>query len=194
MERHIPFGNVGKSIGGLVGLVLLLGFFVFFSIDKVLAPQPVWDFWSVTGTIGAVFCCAIIYLYPTVIAHNVSDRIKEIETIRERDGLYKDTGIPHKYFWIICIVNILFGFTGLVWLILFFWAHAPGTVIIPDLVAAKINEKNKPELEAKLEPELEVKLEPGLEVKLQEVKNLFEKGLLTEDEAAIRRKKIISEE
>jgi len=35
---------------------------------------------------------------------------------------------------------------------------------------------------------------PDLESKLQEVKTLLEKGLLTKDEAAIRRKKIISEE
>ena len=33
-----------------------------------------------------------------------------------------------------------------------------------------------------------------LESKLQEVKNLVAKGLLTEDEAAIRRKKIITDE
>ena len=194
MEKRIPFGDVGKSVAGLFGTLLLLGFFIYLAFEKVWASPAIWDFWSVTGTAGAAFCIFVVYFYPTIIAHDVSSRIKEIEAIRESEGLYKDTVISHKYFWIIFIVNLIFSFSGVAWLALFFWAHAPGTVIIPDLIATKIKEKNQPDLELKPEPDLELKPEPDLESKLQEVKNLYEKGLLDEDEASIRRKKIISEE
>ena len=200
MEKRIPFGDVGKSVAGLFGTLLLLGFFIYLAFEKVLAPgvrgtgDVIWDFWSVTGTAGAAFCIFVVYFYPTIIAHDVSSRIKEIEAIRESEGLYKDTVISHKYFWIIFIVNLIFSFSGVAWLALFFWAHAPGTVIIPDLIATKIKEKNQPDLELKPEPDLEIKPEPDLESKLQEVKNLAEKGLLTEDEASIRRNKIITDE
>ena len=187
VEKRIPFGDVGKSVAGLFGTLLLLGFFIYLAFEKVWATSPaIWDFWSVTGTAGAAFCISVVYFYPTIIAHDVSSRIKEIEAIRESEGLYKDTVISHKYFWIIFTLNFFFAYTGIVWLILFFWAHAPGTVIIPDLIAAKIKEKNQ--------PDLEIKPEPDLESKLQEVKSLTEKGLLTEDEASIRRKKIITDE
>ena len=204
MERRIPFGAVGSSIGTLLIFFVLLSFFVYLCAEKLLASPTVWDFWSVLGTIGAILFTALIYFLPSILAYDVSSRIEEIEELRAREGLYKSTVISHKYFWIIFILNIFFAYTGIVWLILFFWAHAPATVIIPDLIATKIKEKNQPDLESKSEPNLESNSEPDLESKsepesvleskLQEVKNLAEKGLLTEDEASIRRKKIISEE
>ena len=188
MEKRIPFGAVGSSVGTLLIFFVLLCFFISLGFEKVLASPAVWDFWSVIGTIGAIIFAVVIYFLPSLLAYDVSSRIIEIEEIRAREGLYKSTVISHKYFWIIFILNIFFAYTGIVWLILFFWAHAPATVIIPDLIATKINEKNKPDLESKS------KSESDLESKLQEVKHLVEKGLVTEDEASIRRKKIISEE
>ena len=188
MEKRIPFGAVGSSVGALIIYFVLFCFSLSLGFEKVLASPAVWDFWSVIGTIGAIIFAVVIYFLPSLLAYDVSSRIIEIEEIRAREGLYKSTVISHKYFWIIFILNILFAYTGIVWLILFFWAHAPATVIIPDLIATKINEKNKPDLESKS------KSESDLESKLQEVKHLVEKGLVTEDEASIRRKKIISEE
>ena len=185
MEKKIPFGEVGSAVGALIIYFVLLSFSIFLCFEKLISSPIIWDFWSVTGTIGSIIFTTVIYFLPTIIAYDVSFRIEEIEEIRAREGLYKSTVISHKYFWVICILNIIFAYTVIVWVILFFWAHAPGTVIIPELIATKIKEKNQPNLESKSEPDLELKL--------QEVKNLLEKGLLDEDEASIRRKKIISE-
>ena len=99
-----------------------------------------------------------------------------------------------------------FGYTGIVWLIIFLWAHAPGEVTIPNSIAAKLKPEKQADLLPKPAPPPTKSLTKAptpapsltpatdLESKLQEVKNLVAKGLLTEDEAAIRRKKIITDE
>ena len=205
MEKRINFGGVGASIGTL---------FIYAIIFTIAFIFGVWDWfdggdlggWNWIGITIALFFSIAIYFFPTLVARDVSSRIEEIEVIRERDGLYKNVRISHPFFWVIFLVNIFFGYTGIVWLIIFLWAHAPGEVTIPNSIAAKL----KPEKQADLLPKPAPaptksptkattpapSLTPAtdLESKLQEVKNLVAKGLLTEDEAAIRRKKIITDE
>ena len=193
MEKRIPFGGVGSSIAVLIFLFVLLSFFIYLGFENFISVGG-WDFWGVIGTGGTIIIGAMIYFYPSLKAGNVSDRIEELERIRESEGLFKDVVISHKYFWIIFIVNILFAYTLIAWLVLFFWAHAPGTVKIPELVANKIFKKEANDEKQKRASDDEDESRSSFEKKLKEVQDLLDKGLLTEEEAASRRAKIISEE
>ena len=169
MERTIRFGNVGASIGVACVFAVMFGFCAWLAL-YLLSSSDGWGFWSVVGTIGAFFFGAILYFFPTVTAFDVSDRIEEVEEIRGRYpevGLYKEITVSHQYFWIIFIGNLFFGATGIVWLILFFWAHAPGTVVIPDVIVTKIKEKNQPDKKLKPEPDLESEAEAEAESEME---------------------------
>lgn len=192
MEKRIPFGGVGPSIAVLLFLSVLLPSFIYLGFENFTSDGP-WDFWGVIGTGGTIIVGLMIYFYPSLKAANVSDRVEELERIRESEGLFKDVAISHKYFWIIFTINILFAYTLIVWLVLFFWAHAPGTVKIPESVANKIFKKEVND--EKQEPSSDDgDVSPSsFEKKLKEVQDLLEKGLLTEEEAASRKAKIISE-
>lgn len=200
MEKRIPFGGVGSSIAVLIFLFVLLSFFIYLGFENFILVMSDgflaggWDFWGVIGTGGTIIIGAMIYFYPSLKAANVSDRIEELERIRESEGLFKDVVISHKYFWIIFIVNIFFAYTLIAWLVLFFWAHAPGTVKIPELVANKIFKKEANDEKQKRASDDEDESRSSFEKKLKEVQDLLDKGLLTEEEAASRRAKIISEE
>lgn len=200
MKKRIPFGGVGSSIAVLIFLFILLPLFIYLGFENfilVISDGSLaggWDFWGVIGTGGTIIIGAMIYFYPSLKAANVSDRIEELERIRESEGLFKDVVIAHKYFWIIFIINILFAYTLIAWLVLFFWAHAPGTVKIPELVANKIFKKEANDEKQKRASDDEDESRSSFEKKLKEVQDLLHKGLLTEEEAASRRAKIISEE
>jgi hypothetical protein len=171
VEKTVRFGNVGESIGAGCVLAVMFGFCAWLAF-YLLSSSDGWGFWSVMATIGAVIFGAMLYFFPTLVAFDVSGRIEEVKEIRDcypEVGIYKEITVSHQYFWIIFIGNLFFGATGVVWLVLFFWAHAPGTVIIPDVIVTKIKEKNQPDKELKPEsdleskPEAEPEIEPALE-------------------------------
>jgi hypothetical protein len=199
MEKNISFGGVGSSIAVVLFFIVLFSISLGISMDFTLNDKEL-GFWSVLGIIGLFLFGIIIYFYPTVVAHDVSDRIEEIEKLREEHGLFKDVSIGHPYFWIIFIINIFFAATLIGWFVIFFWAHAPGTVLIPEVIANKISNKNDSKHFDKLEESnskntvLPLSKETNLESKLQEVENLVRKGLLTKEEASTRRNKLITED
>jgi hypothetical protein len=103
-----------------------------------------------------------VYLLPTYIA--------------SRKG-HKDTGV-------IFVVNLLFGWTFLGYIVSFIWAVSSGTgentkVIIQNAPGAPHTPPQVPE-------------PPTLEQQLVELKSLRDKDLLTEDEYQAKRSKLIS--
>mgnify|MGYP001587613608 CR=1 FL=1 len=199
MVKNIPFGGVGSSIVGVLFCILLFSICLSISLDFTLNNKEL-GFWSGLGIIGTFLFGAIIYFYPTFVAFDVSDRIEEIQKLRDEQGLLKDVSIGHPFFWIICIINIFFAATLIGWFVIFFWAHAPGTVSIPEEVTKKITNKdnskhfNKPEENNSKNAVLSHTKVTNLESKLLEVEDLVSKGLLSKEEASTRRNKLIIED
>ena len=197
MEKDISFGGVGSSVAAILVVIVIAAIFGALGLDYAMTGNL--TFWSGLGALGFFLCLAVLLFYPTIVAYDVSGRIDEIEQLRESEGLYKDVVISHPYVWIIFIINLFFSATLIGWFIAFFWAHAPGTVLIPDLIAKKINNLNnqsdnnieKSNLEKN---DYKTTEKSDLQSKLEEVEILLKKGLLTKEEASIRRNKLITDD
>lgn len=98
----------------------------------------VWLSWSKelwVSILGFVFvvCSAWgLYFQPYFIASDVSEHIPEIADLKKNNRDFMELKIPHPAASFILGVNLFFGWSGLGWLTCFVWAHAPGTVEVPD--------------------------------------------------------------
>ena len=189
-RHHIGFGEVGTSVGAVLffAVVVAIGSAMGLSGGAVGAVG-----WVLSGLFGLV-----LFFYPSIHAHDVSDRIPEVKDLKANDKRFKDINISHQYFWIIFIVNLFFGATGIAWLVLFFWAHMPGDVTIPDEILEALNDgsaEDAPSEDATVvSPEAgltEAGQNTELERQLLEVQQLFDKGIITEPEAALRRESLL---
>lgn len=195
-EHKIGFGEVGSSVG--VVLFLAVGVAIGFAMGLAGGAIGVVG-WVISGLFGVA-----LFFFPSVHAFDVSDRIPEVKDLKANDKRFKDVNISHQYFWVIFILNLIFGATGLAWLALFFWAHAPGAVVIPSSVLQALEENasglkqsdqvhaDQPSVQTE-KPEVGDMTEPAssLEAKLRELNSLVERGLITEAEAKDRRQAIL---
>jgi hypothetical protein len=189
-QHHIGFGEVGTS----VGVVLFFAVGVAIGSAMGLAGGAI----SVVGWVISGLFGLVLFFYPSIHANDVSERIPEVKALKASDKRLKNTTISHQYFWIIFIVNLLFGATGIAWLVLFFWAHMPGNVTIPDEILEALGDASGED--APSEDEAVLSGEAGLteagqstelERKLLEVQQLFERGVITESEATLRRESLL---
>ena len=189
-RHHIGFGEVGTS----VGMVLFLAVGVAVGSAMGLAGGAIGVVgWVISGLFGFA-----LFFYPSIHANDVSERIPEVKALKENNKRLKDIKISHQYFWIIFIVNLFFGATGIAWLVLFFWAHMPGDVTIPDEILEALNDgsaEDAPSEDATVAPRAagptEADQSTELERQLLEVQQLFEKGVITESEATLRRESLL---
>ena len=194
-EHKIGFGGAGNSVSLVVVLVILLG------ISIAAAMYEGNEFVALLGIAAAILFGAMLFFLPSVVAHNVSDRIPEIKALKASDERFEKVVIRHEYFWVIFILNLIFGATGLVWLALFFWAHMPGTVTIPQGVMRSLASGVEPDHTREDTPEdvspiAEKPDQPSstvtpLEERLLEVADLLERGVISVDEAADRRHRLL---
>lgn len=105
-----------------------------------------------------------VYLYPSILARRTA----------------------HTAATVIFILNIAFGFTGIMWLILTIWASSGGnnkTVVTlnPDGTNVTVNNISKPEKQSE-----------SMQTKFEELKKLHEIGMVSDEEFEQKRKEFIS--
>jgi len=133
MHKNIGIGEIGTSIVALIFLVVLT------AIIAGLASL-------IPGNIGvgiALIVCFIgaggVLLYPIGIAGDISDRIPEIKSLFLLKPELKCYKIRHQYYPVIILITLIFGATGIGYVVAFIWAHTPGNVMIPDEIVAELN-------------------------------------------------------
>jgi len=133
MNRNIGIGKIGASIMALIFFVVLTA--VIAGLASLIPGN--------TGGVIAVIVCFIgavgVLLYPITIAADVSDRIPEIKSLFLLKPELKCYKIRHQYYPIIILITLIFGATGVGYVIAFVWAHTPGNVMIPDEIVAELN-------------------------------------------------------
>ncbi len=113
---------------------------------------------------------------------------------------YKDYNIPslkHPYRWIIFFTNILLGWTGIGWLILYFWSFIPGNVLAEIITFDKyivqdgiVDKDEKPTSNKEKTSE---KTPETPEDRLQKLADMKEKDLINEDEFNSKKEEILKE-
>lgn len=112
------FGIVGALIAGLCCLIPTVGWFLGFGI--------------------ACLCGTFIFFYPIAEAANIGDRLAELKKLKKTESDLKDLKVRHQYFWVIVIVNILFGVTFIGWVVAYVMAHMPCDADLSSDVAERI--------------------------------------------------------
>lgn len=131
----------------------------------------------------ALFGIGVFFLFflPIALAFDISDQSPEITAIFKSEPALKKLSVRHEYFWVIVIINVLFGLTIIGYVVAFVMAHMPCNADIPTQIAEKL-QSDKSKKNCAL---------VSLEDKLQEIERLLKKGLITIDEARMRRETIL---
>jgi len=129
----------------------------------------------------------VLYFFPSIVAFDILQN-------------YKDYNIPslkHPYRWIIFFTNLLLGWTGIGWLILYFWSFIPGNVLAEIVTFDKyivqdgiVDKDEKPTSDK--EKTSEKTPEPP-EDRLQKLADMKEKDLINEDEFNSKKEEILKE-
>lgn len=125
------------------------------AIAFALSPNP----HVIVLILGAVAGLVLlgIYFTPAITAFDLSAVNKSY------------AGLKHPFRWIILFLNLLFGATGIVWLIIYIWAYTPGTLSVPVIQDAS-----------------------RLEASLIELNALKSRGLISEEEYTRKRASLLS--
>lgn len=133
MHRKVEIGEIGTHIGALIAIIILTAV-----IGGLASTLP--------GNIGiaiAVIVCILgigcIFIFPILIAADVSNRIPEVRNLFLVKPELKCFKIRHQYFPIIILITLIFGATGIGYLVAFIWALTPGNVMIPDEIVSELN-------------------------------------------------------
>ena len=167
MKLSFPTGSMGKSLGAIfiaIPLIVLVS-----SALCLLGPSGL-KFWIAICS----FALFTIYFFPTFIAWDISDRLTDIEKLKKENKKLDKISIKHQSFWTIFVINLLFGWSILGWIIAFGMAHGQSDSNIPS------------EFQELLQPKT-----PNIESRLTEVGSLLSKGLISQAEADIRRDAIL---
>ena len=129
----------------------------------------------------------VLYFFPSIVAFDLLQN-------------YKDYNIPtlkHPYRWIIFFTNLLLGWSGIGWLILYFWSFIPGNVLAEIVTFDKyIDQQSVLDKEEKLTSDKEIiseKLPESPDKRLQKLADLKEKGLISDDDYEIKKKDILKD-
>lgn len=185
---YIPFGDFIKSLTcGLLAFALAVGG----SVLPLFVTEP-WA--AIVGWGGAGLMLIGLLFLPVGVALDIGDRIPEIRAAREKDKSLKELNVHHPYLWVIILLNITTFWSGVGWFVALIWACSPGKVVIPDKLFNVVFANND-QSESKVRSDNVTSTPsetPKLEAELEEIKQLVDKGLITKEEAEIRRKFILN--
>ena len=143
-------------------------------------------FLKLFGLISIIYLI-FFYFFPSIVAFDILQN-------------YKDYNIPslkHPYRWLIFFTNILLGWTGIGWLILYFWSFKPGNVLAEIVTFDKyIDHQSVLDKEEKPTGDKEIiseKLPESPDKRLQKLANMKEKGLISDDDYEIKKKDILKD-
>jgi len=174
MRMRIPGGSLIQSVIalGVISIVTAIGAGLLWLIPMVGPLLSI----ALFG-IG-VFC---LFFLPIALAFDISDQSPEITATIKSEAALKKLSVRHEYFWVIVIINVLFGLTIIGYVVAFVMAHMPCNADIPPQIAEKLQSDKSKKNSASV----------SLEDKLQEIERLLKKGLITIDEARMRRETIL---
>ena len=107
---------------------IFLGTISYFVLANIKDGPPILKLF---GLLSLIFLL-ILFFFPTVVAFDLT-------------RLYLDKNIPilkHPMRWAIFILNLVFGISGIGWILLYFWACRPGSVTV-EVVTYEEVEENK---------------------------------------------------
>jgi len=179
----IPFGNFTSSILGFIGGAVVS--IIMFLIGTALLDQSefvAWAFWLL-----ACFGAGILLCWPIALAFDLSDRIPEIAELKAKDPeKYKELNIRHPKIWIIVLLTLALGWSGIAWIIAWAMALSPGKVPIPtDVFDEAFGAPTMPQMPA-------MPADKSIADKIKELDSLVAGGVITQEEAAERRKVILA--
>jgi MFS family permease len=127
-------GSLSKSL-----VALLVGLIIAGALAGLLCLVP-----GVGGVLAVIVVCLyvlFVLLVPVLESYDVSDRLPELKEARKTNKDLRKISIRHQYFWAILAINILFGVTGVGFVVAFIMAHMPCTVDAPPEVVALLTPK-----------------------------------------------------
>lgn len=166
VKVRVPGEPLITNVIGILVIIPIIEMICIFGLSKISAGL---------GVSLAIIFGITAYLFPVIIADDISERIPEIKAIKSTNENLKKTKVRHPNFYVILGVTVLFGWTFIGYIIAFIMAHMPCDADIPPNLAVALGYS-----------------ESDIESKLKEIDSLLAKGLINVDEAKTRREKIIS--
>jgi len=167
MKLSFPTASMGKTLVE-----------TFIGIPIIVAVSALLCFFGEKATYLWFVICLVMasaaYFMPSITAWDISDRLEEIKKLKKKDKKLDKITIKHQSFWTIFVINLLFGWSILGWIIAFGMAHGQSDSNVP----SEFDEALKPK-------------KPDVESRLTELSSLLSKNLITQAEADTRRDAIL---